>query len=113
MQNLRNRVQLIGRLGKDPETTFFDDGKALSKFSIATTEVFNNAQGEKVEETSWHQIVTWGKTAQHAGEYLKKGSEVAIEGKILTKQWQDKEGNNRQTTEIVAHEFLMLGKKTP
>jgi len=110
MNTLRNKVQLIGHLGKDPEIVNLESGKTLAKFSIATNESYKNANGEKVENTYWHNIVAWGRTAQIAEKYLVKGKEVAIEGKLTNRAWDDKDGNNRYTTEVVCNELLMLGK---
>ena len=110
MNTLRNRVQLIGNLGNDPEIINLESGKTLAKFSIATNESYKNANGEKITDTQWHNIVAWGKTAQIVEKYVGKGKEVAIEGKLTTRSWEDKDGNKRYTTEIVANELLMLGK---
>jgi len=110
MNTLRNRVQLIGNLGNDPEIVNLESGKTLAKFSIATNESYKNAQGEKVTDTQWHNIVAWGKTAQIVEKYVGKGKEVAIEGKLTTRSWEDKDGIKRYTTEVVCSELLMLGK---
>ena len=110
MNTLRNKVQLIGHLGKDPEIVNLDSGKTLAKFSIATNESYKNAQGEKVENTYWHNIVAWGRTAQIAEKYLAKGKEVALEGKLTTRSYDGKDGNKRYVTEVVCNELLMLGK---
>jgi single-strand DNA-binding protein len=110
MNTLRNKVQLIGNLGKDPEIVNLESGKILAKFSIATNESYKNAQGEKVTDTQWHNIVAWGKTAEIVEKYVVKGKEVAIEGKLTTRSWEDKEGMKRYITEVVCSELLMLGK---
>ena len=110
MNNLRNKVQLIGNLGNDPEITNFESGKMLAKFKIATNESYKNAQGEKVTDTQWHNIVAWGKTAQIVEKYVGKGKEVAIEGKLTTRSWEDKDGMKRYITEVICSELLMLGK---
>ena len=110
MNTLRNKVQLIGNLGKDPEIVNLESGKTLAKFSIATNDSYKNAQGEKVTDTQWHNIVAWGKTAQIVEKYVTKGKEVAIEGKLTTRSWEDKEGMKRYITEVVCSELLMLGK---
>ncbi len=110
MNTLRNKVQLIGNLGKDPEIVNLESGKVLAKFSIATNESYKNAEGEKVTDTQWHNIVAWGKTAQIVEKYVTKGKEVAIEGKLTTRSWEDKEGMKRYITEVVCSELLMLGK---
>ncbi|MUU78466.1 single-stranded DNA-binding protein [Winogradskyella endarachnes] len=110
MNTLKNKVQLIGNLGNDPEITNFESGKILAKFSIATNDSYKNAQGEKITDTQWHNVVAWGKTAQIVEKFITKGKEIAIEGKLTTRSWQDKEGMKRYTTEIVCNELLMLGK---
>ena len=110
MNTLRNKVQLIGNLGKDPEIVNLESGKTLAKFSIATNDSYKNAQGEKVTDTQWHNIVAWGKTAEIVEKYVTKGKEVAIEGKLTTRSWEDKEGMKRYITEVVCSELLMLGK---
>ncbi len=110
MNTLRNKVQLIGNLGNDPEIINLESGKTLAKFAIATNESYKNAQGEKVTDTQWHNIVAWGKTAQIVEKYVGKGKEVAIEGKLTTRSWEDKDGIKRYTTEVVCNELLMLGK---
>ena len=111
MKNLRNSVQLIGRLGKDPEVKQLASGKTLTTFSMATSDTYKNAQGEKVEDTQWHNIVAWGKTAEIAGEYLKKGQEVAIEGKLIHRSYETNAGDKRYVSEINCNELLMIGSK--
>ncbi|MFT5436374.1 MAG: single-strand DNA-binding protein [Ulvibacter sp.] len=111
MSTLRNKVQLIGNLGNDPEIITMDSGKKLARFSIATNESYKNAQGEKVTDTQWHNVVAWGKTAEIIEEYVTKGKEVAVEGKLTTRSYDDKEGNKRYMTEVVCNELLMLGNK--
>ena len=111
MSTLRNKVQLIGNLGNDPEIITMDSGKKLAKFSIATNESYKNAQGEKITDTQWHNVVAWGKTAEIIEEYVTKGKEVAVEGKLTTRSYDDKEGNKRYMTEVVCNELLMLGNK--
>jgi single-strand DNA-binding protein len=106
-----NKVTLIGRLGKDPETKYLPNGEAVCNFTLATSETWNNKNGERQEKTEWHQITLFRKVAEVAGKYLKKGSQVYIEGKIQTRKWQDKEGNDRWTTEIVGNQMQMLGSK--
>ena len=110
MNALKNKVQLIGHLGNDPEIINLESGKTLAKFSIATNESYKNAQGEKVENTYWHNIVAWGKKAQIVEKFVGKGKEVANEGKLTTRSWKDKDGMKRYTTEVVCNELLMLGK---
>ncbi len=107
---MRNKVQLIGHLGMDPEMKTFDNNQ-MARFSIATNEKYTNGKGEQVENTQWHNVVAWGKTAEIAEKYLSKGKEVAIEGKLETRQYDDKDGNKRYITQVVCNELLMLGKK--
>ena len=111
MSTLRNKVQLIGNLGNNPEIITLESGKKLAKFSIATNETYKNAQGEKITNTEWHNLVAWGKTAEIAESYLEKGREIAIEGKLTTRSYDDKDGNKKYITEIVINELLLLGIK--
>ena len=111
MNTIKNKVQLIGNLGMNPEIKNLDLGKKLAKFSIATNEFYKNAKGEKVEDTQWHNLIAWGKTADIIEKYLQKGNEVAIEGKLTNRSYEDKDGNKRHITEIVVNEILMLGSK--
>ena len=111
MSSLRNRVMLIGRLGADPETKTIANGSQNSRFSIATSEVYKNEQGEKVEDTQWHNITVWDKKSEVAQKYLKKGSEVAIEGKLVNKNYTDKDGQKKYTTDIEVSELLLIGDK--
>jgi len=111
MNTLRNNVQLIGHLGQKPEITTLDSGKKLAKFSIATNDSYKNAKGEKVENTDWHNIVAWNKTAELVEMFLDKGKQVAISGKLTTRSWDDKDGNKRYITEIICKELLMLDKQ--
>ncbi|MBR9845219.1 MAG: single-stranded DNA-binding protein [Algicola sp.] len=111
MNTLRNKVQLIGNLGNDPEIVNLESGKLLAKFSIATNESYKNAQGEKVTDTQWHNVVAWGKTAEIVEKYVTKGKEIAIEGKLTSRSYDDKDGNKRYITEVVCNELLMLGNK--
>ncbi len=104
-----NKVMLIGNLGKDPEIRYMPSGDAIANLTLATTENWKDKAGEKQEKTEWHRVSMFGRLAEIAGEYLKKGSSVYIEGKLQTRKWQDKEGNDRYTTEIVANEMKMLG----
>jgi single-strand DNA-binding protein len=110
MKSMRNSVQLIGRLGKDPEVKVFGDKKRAS-FSIATTEVYKNQKGEKVQDTQWHNVVIWGKLAGVAEKYLRKGAEVAVEGKLIHRMYETKEGEKRYVTEISVNDLVMLGNK--
>ncbi|MGB0888619.1 MAG: single-stranded DNA-binding protein [Vicingaceae bacterium] len=111
MNNLKNKVQLIGNLGMNPEIKTLESGKKLAKFSIATNESYKNAKGEKIEDTQWHNLIAWGKTADIIEKYLQKGNEVAVEGKLTNRSYDDKDGNKRYITEIVVNELLMLGGK--
>ena len=111
MNTLRNKVQLIGNLGNDPEIINLESGKMLAKFSIATNESYKNAQGEKVTDTQWHNVIAWGKTAEIVEKYVTKGKEIAVEGKLTTRSYDDKEGVKRYTTEVVCSELLLLGAK--
>lgn len=111
MKSVRNSVQLIGRLGKDPEVKSFDSGKKMASFSIATSDIYKNAKGEKVEDTQWHNIVIWGKQADVAGQYLKKGAEIALEGKLVHRMYETDKGDKRYVTEINVNDFAMLGGK--
>jgi single-strand DNA-binding protein len=111
MKDLRNRVQLIGNLGIDPEVKNFDGGRKLAKFSLATSQSYVNNQGERVKDTQWHNVIAWGKLAEIAEKYLKKGSEVALEGKIVYRSYENKEGQTKYMTEIVLNDFMMFGKK--
>src|SRR3954465_7273101 len=107
-----NKVIVVGNLGRDPETRYMPDGAAITNASVATSFQWNDkASGEKKEETEWHRVVFRGKLAEIAGEYLKKGSQVYVEGRLRTRKWQDKEGQDRYTTEIVADSMQMLGSR--
>ncbi|MGK0254037.1 MAG: single-strand DNA-binding protein [Mariniflexile sp.] len=110
MNTLRNKVQLIGNLGNDPEIINLESGKTLAKFAIATNESYTNTKGEKITDTQWHNVVAWGKTAQIIEKYVTKGKEVAIEGKLTSRSYDDKDGTKRYITEVVCSELLMLGK---
>ncbi|HET7832740.1 MAG TPA: single-stranded DNA-binding protein [Gallionella sp.] len=106
-----NKVILIGRLGKDPETRYMTSGEAVTNVTLATSENWKDKNGEKQEKTEWHNLVFYRRLAEIAGEYLKKGSQVYVEGKLATRKWQDKEGKDRYTTEIIVNEMQMLGSK--
>ncbi len=110
MTSLKNSVHLIGRLGNDPEIKDFESGKKMATFSLATNETYLNNKGEKVEDTQWHNIVAWGKKADVAAKYLKKGSEIAVEGKLINRSYE-KDGAKKYVTEISLNELLMLDKK--
>lgn len=105
-----NKVILVGNLGKDPEVRHTQSGSAVATFSIATNESWNNREGQKEERTEWHRVVVFGKLADICGQYLKKGKQVYIEGRLQTRSWDDRDGNKRYTTEIVASNMTMLGR---
>jgi single-strand DNA-binding protein len=109
MYALKNKVQLIGNLGNAPEVKTTENGKKLARFSVATDESYRNANGEKVTETTWHNLVAWGKVAEIAEKYLTKGKEVAVEGKLINRSYTDKEGNKKYITEVEVNEILMFG----
>lgn len=106
-----NKVILIGNLGKDPETRYLPSGDAVTNITLATTDTWKDKSGEKQEHTEWHRIAFFGKLAEIAGEYLKKGSPAYVEGRIRTRKWQDKEGQDRYSTEIVADRMQLLGSR--
>ncbi len=108
--SLRNKVTLIGRTGKEVETINFENG-TLAKVSLATSDHYTNGKGEKVEETQWHNLVAYGKTAEIMQKYVEKGNEIAVEGKIVYRNYDDKEGQKRYITEIKVEELVMLGGK--
>ncbi|QYA25068.1 single-stranded DNA-binding protein [Gramella sp. MT6] len=110
MSTLRNTVQLIGHVGNDPEIVNLESGKKLAKFSVATNESYKNAKGEKITDTQWHNIVAWGKTAELIENYVPKGKEVGIEGKLTSRSYEDKDGVKRYITEVICNEILLLGK---
>jgi len=111
MNALRNKVQLIGHLGADVEIKSFESGSKLANLRVATNESYKNKEGEWTTNTTWHNVVAWGKTAELAGKLLKKGTEVALEGKLTNRSYDDKDGNKRYVTEVVMSEFLNLTKK--
>ncbi len=110
MTTLKNSVQLIGRLGNEPEVRTFDSGKKMASFSLATNEIYYNNKGEKVEDTQWHNIVVWGKKTDIVEKFLKKGSEIALEGKLINRSYESK-GVKKYITEISLNELLMMDKK--
>jgi single-strand DNA-binding protein len=111
MNSLKNKVTLIGNLGMDPELKELDSGRKLAKVSIATNESYKNNKGEKVTETQWHNLVAWGKTAEFMGKYLQKGSEVVIEGKLINRNYTDKDGAKKYITEIQVNDMLIVGSR--
>lgn len=108
MNSLRNRVNLIGNLGQDPETKSLESGKKMTRFTLATSDDFKNGDGQKIKETTWHNIVAWNGLADIAGKYLKKGRLVAVEGRIVYRSYEDKNGATKYITEIVINDLLML-----
>ena len=111
MTTLSNSVNLIGRLGMDPKSFEFDSGKMKTTFSLATSDYYKDQKGERVQETQWHNIIAWGKTAKIAADYLNKGKEIALEGKLTNRSYEDKDGNKKYITEVVANQILILDKK--
>ena len=110
MNALRNKVQLIGHVGQDPEIKNLDGGKKVANLTIATNDSYKNDKGEKVEQTEWHKVVAWGKTAEIIEKYVTKGKEIAIEGKLTHRSYDDKNSEKRYITEVVANDLLLLGK---
>ena len=106
-----NKVILVGNLGKDPEVRHLENGTAVANFPIATSESYKDKQGNRVDQTEWHNVVVWRKLAEIAENYLKKGSQIYLEGKLRTRSWDDPQGNKKYTTEVVADTFTMLGRK--
>lgn len=111
MNNLKNSVRLIGHIGQTPEVKEFSNGKKLAKFSLAINESYKNNEGERITDTQWHNITVWGRQADIVSKLLKKGSEIAIEGKLSNNNYVDKDGIKRYTTEIVLNEFVLIGAK--
>ena len=111
MKNLKNRVQLIGNIGKEPEVKSFDSGKTKASFSLATSESYTDADGKKVTDTQWHQIVAWGNTANYIESYLDKGNRIAVDGKLVHRSYNDKDGVTKYITEVLVNEILLLTNK--
>jgi single-strand DNA-binding protein len=111
MNTLRNSVRLVGNLGMDPEVKDFDNNRKLAKVSIATNDSYKNDKGEKITDTQWHNLVLWGAQAKLAGDLLKKGDEIAVEGKLASRSYMDKDGNKKYFTEVVVNEFIKLGSR--
>ena len=109
MNNLRNSVRLIGHLGRDPEIKDLEEGKQLTRVNLATTEVYKNKNGEKVQNTQWHQLIGWGKTAELMSTLLKKGKQIAVDGKLVYRTYEDKNGVKRTISEVVVSEFVLMG----
>lgn len=110
MNAMKNTVQLIGNVGNDPEIKSFDGGKKVANITIATNDSYKNDKGEKVEQTEWHKVVAWGKTADIIEKYVTKGLQIAVEGKLTHRSYDDKNGEKRYITEVVVNEVLLLGK---
>lgn len=113
MNALKNKVQLIGRLGAKAELKNTESGKTFARLRLATRESFKNSKGEKVEETTWHNLIAWGKTAEIIHKYTDKGSEIAIEGKLTNKEYVSRDGQKKQVTEILVNEVMLMGSKIP
>lgn len=111
MSNVRNKVSLTGNLGHDPEIKEFESGKTIAKLSLATSETYKTAEGKKVTDTQWHNLVAWGSTAKYAEENLKKGAEISVEGKLVYRNYEDKNGIKKTITEIIVSQFLVAGTK--
>ncbi len=109
MSTLRNKVNLIGNVGIEPIITDLESGKKVARISLATNESYKNSNGEKVTDTQWHTLVAWGKTAEIVEKYVNKGKEIAIEGKLTSRSYDDKEGNKRYVSEVIVSEVLLLG----
>lgn len=110
MRNLKNRVQLIGRLGQDPEVKQMENGNTMSRFSMATDAHYIDGKGEKVKETQWHNIVMWGKLAENMKDFLHKGKEILVEGQLVHRSYEDKEGVKRYISEVKVNSLELLGK---
>ncbi len=109
MSTIKNKVQLIGHVGNHPETSTFESGKKLSRFSLATNEIYYNGNGEKVQQTDWHNLVAWGKQADLVEKYLTKGKEIAVDGKLSSRSYENKDGEKKFVTEVIINEILFLG----
>ncbi|MEO0045620.1 MAG: Single-stranded DNA-binding protein [Bacteroidota bacterium] len=110
MNAMKNRVQLIGHVGQEPEVKTFDGGKKVANITIATNDYYINDKGEKIENTEWHRVTAWGKTAEIIEKYVTKGKEIAIDGKLTHRSYDDKDGTKRYVTEVVVNDLLLLGK---
>ncbi len=111
MTSLSNSVHLIGNLGQDPEVRELDNGRMMARFSLATSDTYRNQAGEKVTNTDWHHLVAWGRQAKIASKYLHKGDKIAVEGKLTTRSWEDKNGEKHYVTEVQVNQILMLRNK--
>jgi|ERR1700741_3465108 len=112
MYAIKNKVTLIGNLGNNPEIKTFDDNKKVARLSLATNETYKNKQGEKVTETTWHNVVAWGRLAEVSEKFLRKGAEICVEGKLVNKSWIDKDGNTRYSTEIQVNDIVLLSHQS-
>jgi single-strand DNA-binding protein len=112
MSNLRNRVTLIGNLGTQPEVKSFESGKKKASFALATNDYYKNSEGEKIQDTQWHNIIAWNQQAEWVENYVKKGQEIALEGKLVSRSYEDKAGITRYITEVVLQEILLLRPNT-
>ncbi len=108
MQSLKNKVQLIGNVGSDPKVRKTESGRKWARFSVATSETYRNTRGEKITETQWHQLMAWGKNAEIAEEHFRKGSQLAVEGKLINRSYLDRQGNKKYVTEVLVAEMLLL-----
>jgi single-strand DNA-binding protein len=111
MSTLKNKVQLIGHVGQTPELAILDNGKKVVRFSLATNEFHRNSKGEKVQQTNWHNLTAWGKTAEIIAKYVTKGKEIAIEGKLNSRNYETEQGEKRYITDVIVNEVVMLGSK--
>jgi len=111
MNNLKNRVQLIGNIGKDPQIKSFDSGKTMASFSLATSDSYKDSDGKKVTDTQWHQVVAWGHTANYIENYLEKGNRIAVDGKLIHRSYNDKDGATKYISEVLVNEILLLTSK--
>lgn len=110
MNAMKNKVQLIGHVGNEPEIKNFEGGKKVANLTLATNEIYRNEKGDKVEQTEWHKVVAWGKTAELIEKYVIKGKEIAVEGKLTYRSYEDKNGEKRNITEVIVNEILLIGK---
>jgi single-strand DNA-binding protein len=111
MNNLKNKVQLIGHVGQEPEVKTLTSGQVLAKLSLATSDIYKNKTGEKVKETYWHNLIAWGKTASVIKDYVQKGQEIAVEGKLTNRSYDDKDGKKHYITEVIINELMLMGSK--
>lgn len=112
MKTIKNKVQLIGNVGDSPKSHTFESGKKVTRFTMATNDSYNNADGEKVQQTQWHNLVAWGKTAEIIDQYVTKGKEVAVEGKLTSRSYENEAGEKQYITEVLVNEILLLNSKS-